>query len=654
MARKKRKPDEQPDEPAGAAPQPEPTPKPKKAKPKARPKRKAAAPEFDFREFERAMWLTLGREPPDDSPGSPRGRAGALLQDAFRASEPAKVVALAREALELWPDCADAYTLLAEHARGPKEALDLFTRGVEAGARDIGKAAFTRAAGHFWGVLPTRPYMRARLGQAQVLWVLGRRDEAVEHYRDLLKLNPNDNQGVRYTLAAALLETGRDADVAGLLKEYQEDSSACWAYSAALLAYRRDGDSKHAREMLDVAKRVNPFVPDYLAGNESLPTRLPDGIIRGEPSEAIDYAVGFLNGWRVTPGALDWLARSEIREKPAGKVKKAPKPKGPTPSAKSRLRKLPVVGEVWQADARQLPVWVTVDDKPSRPWIVVVANLDDGFILGQQVCEVTPTPESLWDDLAKVMKSPAEGAPRRPALIEVGTSDAWAAIAPEFGTVDVECVTTPTLVLIDGLLEQLIEHIAGRAPMPGLLEMPGVREGQVSSFYRAAASFYRAAPWQRVGGTETIKVSSERFQSGPWYAVVIGQMGMTLGVALYDDREALLRIRENDASDEENARETVALSVTYGRENEVNVADLDAANGLGWEVAAADAYPCPVRKERGMTMRPPLAWELQLLEAVLRLLPDFIDGHDRDDGAPYRREVGTGAGPLPLELAWVH
>ena len=41
------------------------------------------------------------------------------------------------------------------------------------------------------------------------------------HWRDLLRLNPNDNQGIRYVLAARLLELGRDRELAVLLKAHR-------------------------------------------------------------------------------------------------------------------------------------------------------------------------------------------------------------------------------------------------------------------------------------------------------------------------------------------------------------------------------------------------------------------------------------------------
>src|SRR5262249_47373556 len=147
------------------------------------------------------------------------------------------------------PDCADAYVLLAEHATSRKEALRLYEQGVAAGERALGAEAFERDVGHFWGLLETRPYLRARLGLAHSLWTDGRRDEAVGHLQDMLRLNPGGNQGVRYTLAGFLLFLDRDDDLAQLLQQYHEDSAA-WAYTKALLAFRQQGDTLEARRLL--------------------------------------------------------------------------------------------------------------------------------------------------------------------------------------------------------------------------------------------------------------------------------------------------------------------------------------------------------------------------------------------------------------------
>ena len=125
-------------------------------------------------------------------------------------------------------------------------------------------------AGLFWGLLETRPYMRARAGLAQALWTSGDRDEAIAHYREMLRLNPGDNQGLRYVLAAALLEIGDDEALQELLKAYDQDGSPYWTYTKALLAFRAAGATKQAGTLLAEAVRSNAHVPAFLSGGKEL------------------------------------------------------------------------------------------------------------------------------------------------------------------------------------------------------------------------------------------------------------------------------------------------------------------------------------------------------------------------------------------------
>src|SRR5439155_23187846 len=141
-------------------------------------------------------------------------------------------------------------------------------------------------AGYFWGLLETRPYMRARLGLAHSLWTAARREEAVRHLEEMLRLNPNDNQGVRYTLAGFLLFLDRDDDLARLLQQYPDEGLATWAYTRALLAFRRHGDTADARRLLKQARKSNKHVPAYLLGEKFPPTKPPGYYSPGDQSQA--------------------------------------------------------------------------------------------------------------------------------------------------------------------------------------------------------------------------------------------------------------------------------------------------------------------------------------------------------------------------------
>ncbi|MBI3977703.1 MAG: hypothetical protein HY331_05910 [Chloroflexi bacterium] len=240
-------------------------------------------------------------------------QAQSIMYDAWESPDPRERVRLARKALEISPDCADAYVLLAdETARSAEEAADLYAKGVAAGERALGREFFEENAGHFWGILETRPYMRARLGLAQALWEVGKRAEAVDHAWEMLRLNPGDNQGVRYVLLVWLLETGDDAQIRRLLDRYRQDASAIWHYSRVLHAYRAQGDTPRARRLLADAKASNPHVPGYLLGTKRLPRRLPETVGFGDESEAAVCAAELMASWRATPGVLAWLARQSV------------------------------------------------------------------------------------------------------------------------------------------------------------------------------------------------------------------------------------------------------------------------------------------------------------------------------------------------------
>lgn len=227
-------------------------------------------------------------------------------------------IQLARKALELSADCADAYVLLAEECADVDLACDLYAQGVAAGERALGPAAFAELTGAFWGDVGTRPYMRARFGLARCLDDLGRRDDALTHYRELLRLNPGDNQGVRYVLLNALLLAGRDDEAGTLLLQFEDEPTALWQYGQALWAFRRDGDGPASRQRLRAAVRANRHVPGYLAGDSEWTAPSPASYAMGSREEAVTCVDEVGDAWTATPGALDWLAAHA----PAGKRRK--------------------------------------------------------------------------------------------------------------------------------------------------------------------------------------------------------------------------------------------------------------------------------------------------------------------------------------------
>ncbi|MFH0795893.1 MAG: tetratricopeptide repeat protein [Candidatus Omnitrophota bacterium] len=273
-----------------------------------------------------------GGRVPVTLPGNALESAQDIMYEAWDQEDKQERVRLARKALAVFPDCADAYVLLAEEtATSLPEAKKLFQRCLEAGERTLGKEGFKEHAGHFWGVLETRPYMRARLGLAQTLWEMGEHEEAIRHYREMLRLNPNDNQGIRYILVYSLDRLSRYNELEDHLesKEYQDDCAPDWLYTKALLRFIKTGPSPEANSLLDKAKKFNPYVPDYLTGRKKIPDTLPEAIKVGGEDEGYCYAEKFFSIWQEISGAIDWLnVRTEGVSSLNGVPRNAPCPCG--------------------------------------------------------------------------------------------------------------------------------------------------------------------------------------------------------------------------------------------------------------------------------------------------------------------------------------
>lgn len=240
-------------------------------------------------------------------------QAQMLVYDAWEENTAAKRRALAKKALKLSPLCADAWSILAELApMGSDEEIDLCRRAFQAGKDALGPGGFKNAAGHFWGLLETRPYMRARAALAQALWERGERDEAIAHLKALLRLNPGDNQGNRYVLAGWLATASRNEELGKLLRKHRHDGAPFFVWTAVLQSFRLDGGGEATRKLMERAMAGNPYVPQCLNPYFAPRKRAPDYYTVGEISEAQIYARDFGEAWKATPDALRWVWEQKL------------------------------------------------------------------------------------------------------------------------------------------------------------------------------------------------------------------------------------------------------------------------------------------------------------------------------------------------------
>lgn len=234
-------------------------------------------------------------------------KAQDLIYEAWEWGGNGRGLKWAYEALEISPFCAEALNYLAFRSRYKEEQLFLYRRAVQVGEAALGELFFKENSGHFWVLVEARPYMRALSGLADCLWNAGRKDEAINNYWELLRLNPGDNQGIRYVLGFRLLEENRPDELDKLFEGHdsQNECSCFMLYNKALHLFRK-GDPE-AERVLQQAIKSNEHVYSYLSGEESIPFRQPDSYSPGGQSEAEIYASETAPAWNNTPGALSWF-----------------------------------------------------------------------------------------------------------------------------------------------------------------------------------------------------------------------------------------------------------------------------------------------------------------------------------------------------------
>lgn len=235
------------------------------------------------------------------------GMAQALMFEAWHTINLKKRIELARKAIGLSKNCADAYILIAQESDlCDEDKKELYEKALKAGENIIGKRNFGKLKGQFWTIPRTRPYMRSKFQLANILWEMGETEEAIKHSQEMINLNPNDNQGVRGVLINWLIFRNKCKQVESLLNDYKDDFLCSMAYSKALFLFRK-GDFQKASKALTEAIERNKFVPLYLLQFKDMPEVLPECVGFGDENEAIEYVYDSFQVWYGIPGAIEWL-----------------------------------------------------------------------------------------------------------------------------------------------------------------------------------------------------------------------------------------------------------------------------------------------------------------------------------------------------------
>ena len=264
----------------------------------------------DARKLKADVDALLARQsgPPRTLGMTPQAQAQQLMSGAWEAGEEGDLIALG--ALHLWPNCCEAYLLLAmDAAEEPELTVILYTLAVMAGAEALGPEKLALLAGAFSEHEETLPFLQAMAGLARANMAAGAPDAAAMHLGEILRLDSADLLGARYELLALLLAAG-DGDNAEILIDAYNEPSAPMLFGTVLIAFQRKSDGPAVTARLQMAKTVNPYVIPYLTGEKQITSAGPMEFEFGSEAEAEAFAPLILGAWRATEGAIEWLQRT--------------------------------------------------------------------------------------------------------------------------------------------------------------------------------------------------------------------------------------------------------------------------------------------------------------------------------------------------------
>jgi hypothetical protein len=246
--------------------------------------------------------------PVENSPKTNTEKADDLMYEAYQLDS-RKGINLAKEVLKLDPENVRALNFLAQNEPDPVKAETLLDKSIMLAEKQLGKDYFKENRGNFWFIAQTRPYMTAKFGMACCKEALEKDDEAIKIYQEMIKLNPNDNQGARYELARLLLKHYNLTVFHKLHKKYKKEESAHWLFNYTYFAFLIYGAGKLADDALIKAYHANVHVVKIMAGEESLPKNLGEYYSPGSFEEAAYYLMDNLELWTRDLNVIKWVGR---------------------------------------------------------------------------------------------------------------------------------------------------------------------------------------------------------------------------------------------------------------------------------------------------------------------------------------------------------
>ncbi|MGG7057673.1 DUF6398 domain-containing protein [Clostridium nigeriense] len=239
--------------------------------------------------------------------------ANKVANDAWSQKNFKQKVKLAKEALKISEKCAEAYIILSyDNSLNVDGQKRLAKKAVEVSKEVIGEENIDKFIGKYLDLEITKPYYSAKYRLGNLLWSINERRAAIDEFKDLIRLCPEDRLLIRGTLLSWLISEGLDEEVEEVLSMYKDDYLASTKFSKALYLFKL-GKLNEAERALRIANASNPFVVDYITKQKKVPKIQPELKSLGSEEDAIYYIKNSELAWNSVDGSRIWV--KELRDK---------------------------------------------------------------------------------------------------------------------------------------------------------------------------------------------------------------------------------------------------------------------------------------------------------------------------------------------------
>ncbi|MBR1385686.1 MAG: hypothetical protein IJ568_02525 [Bacilli bacterium] len=197
---------------------------------------------------------------------TPLDEAYEILKKARNAKTKKQAIKLANEAFEKSNACFDAIIFLSELEDDQTKKLEILNDGLEKEKERLEQEGFfdKKKIGSFYSIFETRPYITGLGTKAALLTSFGQIRQAIDICKEVLKLNSNDNTGIRYLLMSIYAYLEDEKELTKLYNKYKEENIR--ALFPMLVLYYKLGNFEKAKEYLNLLNKNNKHFVKFFKG----------------------------------------------------------------------------------------------------------------------------------------------------------------------------------------------------------------------------------------------------------------------------------------------------------------------------------------------------------------------------------------------------